>query len=142
MRQPTKKDLEERNAALSRQNDVFLCLLIDIMRGEAAIQTQGDVTWLISRPGAGSSGCAAIYTQWQGGDSLDVGTIDDLARHAQRARSYAYTAAPEEQDRLMANGALGGHAERISRIGMGEACAPKLPSVLGSFRRVKLEREK
>ena len=140
MRQPTKAELSEANIKLQRENDVLRLLFIDLFRGEAARQTQGDVTWLISRPGAGNSGCAVSYTSWQGGDSLDVGAIDDLARQAQRARSYAYTAAPEERDRLGAAGALGGQAERISRIGMGEHCAPKLPSILGDFHRVKLAR--
>lgn len=138
MRQPTKSEVSTENAKLRRENDVLRLLLIDLFRGEAASQTQGDVTWLISRPGSASGGCAVIYTSWDSGDNLDVGAIDDLARQAQRARSYAYAVAPEEQERLAASGGLGGQAERIGRIGLAENSAPKLPSVLGAFHRARL----
>lgn len=141
MRQPTKSELSTENAKLRRENDVLRFLVMDLLRGEAAIAREGAVTWLISRPGAGNSGSAVSYSYWEHGDGMEVGTIDEVVHTARMQRSLSYgrdNLTEAERERVEADAGLAGMAERISQIGMGENCAPKLPSILGDFHRAKL----
>jgi hypothetical protein len=133
---PTKTELVEENKRLSRALDLHRNFLHDLLLGQVATQTRGNLQWLISRPGAPSGGTALTFHRRSKTWALE--TIDYTTA---TSKNLAFQGSYDSPAEWAVNYEMANEAQRLQETACADPSLPRiaLPPELGKFHPVSIQ---